>query len=47
AAPQVIYQGQDNIAQIRQQYQLLQLQTTKLRQLFWLLNQSYQIWRKI
>jgi hypothetical protein len=47
AAPQVIYLGQDNIAQVRQQYQLLQLQTTKLRQLFWLLNQSYQIWRKI
>lgn len=47
AAPQVIYQGQNNISQVRQQYQLLQLQTTKLRQLFWLLNQSYQIWRKI
>ncbi|MBW4536106.1 MAG: hypothetical protein KME09_19400 [Pleurocapsa minor HA4230-MV1] len=46
-APQVIYQGQDNIAQIRQQYQLLQLQTAQIRQLFWLLNQSYQIWRRI
>lgn len=47
AAPQVIYQGQDNVAQIRQRYQLLQLQTAKLRQLFWLLSQSYQIWRRI
>lgn len=45
--PQAIYQGQENIAQIRQKYQLWQLQTTQLRQLFWLLNQSYQICRKI
>jgi hypothetical protein len=47
AAPQAICRGQDNISQIRQQYQLLQLQTAQLRQLFWLLNQSYQIWRRI
>ena len=46
-APQVIYQGQQNVVRVRQQYQLLQLQTTKVRQVFWLLNQSYQIWRKI
>jgi hypothetical protein len=46
-APQVIYQGQDNISQIRQQYHLLQLQTAQLRQLFWLVNQSYRIWRRI
>lgn len=45
--PPALYQGQDNLAQIRQQYQLLQLQTLNLRQLFWLLNQSYQIWRRI
>jgi hypothetical protein len=46
-APQVIYQGQDNIARVRQQYHLLQLQTARLRQLFWLVNQSYRIWRRI
>ena len=46
-APKVIYQGQENIAQIRQKYQLWQLQTAQLKQLFWLLNQSYQIWRRI
>ncbi|MEY2857308.1 MAG: hypothetical protein RLZZ74_1620 [Cyanobacteriota bacterium] len=47
AAPQVIYQGQDNVSQIRQQYQLWQLQTVQFRQLFWLLNQSYQIYRRV
>jgi hypothetical protein len=47
AAPQVIYQGQDNVSQIRQQYQLWQLQTAQFRQLFWLLNQSYQIYRRV
>jgi len=46
AAPQVIYQGQYTVVQAHQRYQLLQLQTTKIRQLFWLLNQSYQIWSK-
>ena len=47
AAPQVMERGQQNIAQVRQRYQLLQLQTAKIKQLFWLLNQSYQIWRRI
>ncbi|MEL6930598.1 MAG: hypothetical protein AAFO95_18480 [Cyanobacteria bacterium J06600_6] len=47
AAPLVIYQGQQNVVLARQQYQLLQLQTAKIKQLFWLLNQSYQIWRRI
>lgn len=47
AAPQVMSQGQHNIAQFRQQYQLLQQQIVKIRQLFWLLNQSYKIWRRI
>ncbi|MEL7420319.1 MAG: hypothetical protein AAFR62_02435 [Cyanobacteria bacterium J06629_2] len=47
AAPQILDQGQHNIVQARQRYQLLQLQTAKLRQLFWLLNQSYRIWSKI
>jgi len=46
-APLVIYQGQQNVVRIRQQYQLLQLQTTKIRQLFWLLDRSYRIWRRI
>ena len=47
ATPQIMCQGQQNIFRVRQQYQLLQLQTVKIRQLFWLLNQSYQIWRRI
>lgn len=46
-APRMIYQGQQNISQARQQYQLLQLQAAKIRQLFWVINQSYQIWRRI
>ena len=47
AAPQVLNRGQHNISQVRQQYQLLQLQITKIQQLFWLLARSYQIWRRI
>ena len=46
-APQAIYQGQSNIAQMRQRYQQLRLQTIKIKQLIWLLNQSYQVWRRI
>lgn len=45
-APKVIYQGQNNISQVRKRYQLLQLQATKVKQLIWLLNWSYQIWRR-
>ena len=47
ATPIVIYQGQSNVYQVRQQYQLFQLQITKIRQLIWLFNWSYQAWRKI
>lgn len=47
AAPSIVYQGQQNVVRVRQQYQLLQLQTAKIRQLIWLFNQSYQIWRRI
>ena len=47
AAPLVMDRGQQNIVLVRQRYELLQLQTAKIRQLFWLLNQSYQIWRRI
>ena len=47
AAPQVIYQGQYNVVQAHQRYQMLLLQTTKIRQLFWLFNQSYRIWSKL
>ena len=46
-APKVIYRGQNNICQTRQRYQLLQLQTAKIKQLIWLLNQSYHVWRRI
>lgn len=46
-APDAIYQGQDNVHHVRQRYQSLKLQTAKLKQLIWLLDQSYQIWRRI
>jgi hypothetical protein len=44
-APQVMYQGQGNISQLRQRYQLLQLQSIQIKQVIWLINQSYRIWR--
>ena len=47
SAPIIIDRGQDNIHQIRQRYQLMQLQTAKIKQLIWLFNWSYQAWRKI
>ena len=46
-APQVMGRGQQNVSAARQRYQLLQQQAIRLRQLFWLLNQSYQLWRRI
>lgn len=46
-APEVINQGQTNIYHVRQRYQLLQRQTTQVKQLIWLINQSFQIWRRI
>ena len=46
-APQVIYQGQNNIDLTRQRYQLLQLRVAQIRQLILLLNRSYRIWRRI
>lgn len=47
AAPQVMGRGRQSISSTRQRYLLLQQQTTKLKQLFWLLNRSYQMWRRI
>lgn len=46
-APEVIDQGQNNIYRVRQRYQLLQRQTTQIKQLIWLINQSFQLWRRI
>ena len=46
-APKVIGRGQNNIELARQRYQTLQLQAVEIKQLIWLLSQSYQIWRKI
>lgn len=46
-APEVISQGRNNIYHVRQRYQLLQLRTTQIKQLIWLINQSFQIWRRI
>lgn len=45
-SPRVLYRGQNNLYLIRQRYQLLQLQATKIRQLIWLLSQSYRILRR-
>lgn len=45
-APKVIYQGENNIYHVRKSYQILQFQVIKVRQLLWLLNWSYQIWRR-
>ena len=42
--PEVIYQGRNNTHLIRQRYQLLQLQISKIRQLIWLFNWSYRTW---
>ncbi len=47
ATPTVIYQGQTNIHQIRQRYDLIQLQVAKIKQLIWLIDWSYSTWRKI
>lgn len=47
ATPIIIGRGQSNIYQVRRQYQLFQLQVTKIRQLIWLLNWSYRAWRNI
>ncbi|MEM6612905.1 MAG: hypothetical protein AAF652_11760 [Cyanobacteria bacterium P01_C01_bin.72] len=47
AAPQVIYQGQYGVVKAHQRYETLLLQTAKIRQLFWLFNQSYRIWSKL
>ena len=47
ATPSVIYQGQNNIHQIRQRYKLMQVQLAKAQQLIWLINWSYTTWRKI
>ena len=46
-APEVISQGRNNIYHVRQRYQLLQLRATQIKQLIWLINQSFQIWRRI
>ena len=45
-SPRVLYRGQNNLYLIRQRYQLMQLQAAKIRQLIWLLSQSYQILRR-
>ena len=47
SAPTIIDRGQNNICQIRQRYQLLQLQVANIKQLIWLINWSYTAWRKI
>ena len=39
--PIVLHRSQNNLRQLRQRYQLLQLQITKIKQLIWLINWSY------
>ncbi len=46
AAPVVVYRGQSNIHDARQQYQSFQIQITKIRQLIWLVNWIGRTWRK-
>jgi len=46
SAPIILYQGQNNIHQARQRYELLQMQAAKLRQLVWLISWSYRAWRR-
>lgn len=43
--PQVIYQGQDKIQQIKIQYQTIQFQLQQIRQIILIFNWSYRIWR--
>ncbi|MDJ0687989.1 MAG: hypothetical protein QNJ41_05735 [Xenococcaceae cyanobacterium MO_188.B32] len=45
-APQFILPGQKNIDNLRQGYQLLQLQLQKIRQLLWLLSLIYRFGRR-
>ena len=45
SAPQFILQGQKNMNNLRQGYQLLQLQLQKIRQLLWLLSLIYRFSR--
>ena len=45
-APQFILQGQKKIDNLRQGYQLLQLQLQKIRQLLWLLSLIYRFGRR-
>lgn len=43
--PQIIYQGQHKIQQLKIQYQAFQFQLQQIRQIIFLLNWSYRIWR--
>ena len=45
-SPIVLNRGQDNVYQLRQNYQQLQLQVAKIKQLIWLINWSYTTWLK-
>lgn len=45
-SPRVLDRGQNNLYLIRQRYRLMQLQAAKIRQLIWLLSQSYRILRR-
>lgn len=46
ATPIILYEGKSNVSQIRQKYQLLQLQIAKVKQIIWLINWSYTTWLK-
>ena len=43
--PRVLYRGQNNLYLTRQRYRLLQLQVAQIKQLIWLLFQSYRLLR--
>ena len=44
--PIVLSGSQSNLRQLRQKYQLLQLQITRIKQLIWLVSWSYRTWLK-
>ncbi|AFZ37614.1 hypothetical protein Sta7437_4137 [Stanieria cyanosphaera PCC 7437] len=45
--PNVLIQNKNNLAQVRQKYQLLQLQLKQTQQIIIVLNWLYQAWRKV
>ncbi|MEL6438618.1 MAG: hypothetical protein AAFQ80_05100 [Cyanobacteria bacterium J06621_8] len=45
--PNILETRRANVQHVRHRYQQFHLQSDRVRQLIWLMSQSYQIWRKI